>query len=116
VFWLTLTALLLLVTVVATTLIFNIPINTDQLTWNMQTPPPDWRGCVITGQIRHVHAVRTGAALLAFGCLSVAAMGASLTTRRRHARTAGRSESRGIPMSSVFTTGTVRSYAALISR
>jgi uncharacterized membrane protein len=78
VFWLTLAALLLLVTVLATTLIFNLPINTDQLSWNVQTPPADW--ATVRDHWQTAHAVRTGAALLAFGCLSLAAMRASLTT------------------------------------
>jgi uncharacterized membrane protein len=79
VFWLTLTALVLLVTVFATTLIFNLPINTDQLTWNVQAPPADWAS--VRDRWQFAHAVRTTAALLAFGCLSVAAMGPSRTTR-----------------------------------
>jgi uncharacterized membrane protein len=77
VFWLTLTALVLLLTVLATSLIFNIPINNDQVNWNVQAPPPDWASVRDRWQI--AHAVRTGAALLAFGCLSRAAMRTSAT-------------------------------------
>jgi uncharacterized membrane protein len=80
VFWLTLVALVLLVTVFATSLIFNIPINTDQVSWNMQAPPADWASVRDRWQI--AHAVRSVAALLAFGCLSVAATSRPLITRR----------------------------------
>jgi uncharacterized membrane protein len=79
VFWLTLTALVLLVTVFATSLLFNIPINHDQVTWNVQAPPPDWANVRDRWQI--AHAVRTGAALLAFGFLSRGAMVTSATSR-----------------------------------
>lgn len=64
-------ALVLLLSVVATTLLFNVPINTDQLTWTVQAPPADWAGVRDRWQL--AHAVRTAAALLAFGCLSAAA-------------------------------------------
>ncbi|GAA3205629.1 anthrone oxygenase family protein [Dactylosporangium siamense] len=67
-------ALVLLLSVVATTLVFNVPINTDQLTWNVQAPPSDWADVRDRWQL--AHAVRTGAAGLAFGCLIAA------TTRR----------------------------------
>lgn len=72
VFWLTLTALILLVSVFITTLIFNLPINADQLKWDVQAPPADWASVRDRWQI--AHAVRTCAAMLAFGCLSTAAM------------------------------------------
>jgi uncharacterized membrane protein len=79
-FWLTLTALILLVSVFITTLIFNAPINTDQLTWDVQAPPADWASVRDRWQI--AHAVRTGAAVLAFGCLSAATISRTLTTRQ----------------------------------
>jgi uncharacterized membrane protein len=79
-FWLTLTALVLLVTVFATSLIVNIPINHDQHAWTVQAPPANWASARDRWQI--AHAVRTVAALLAFGCLSLVAIGTSLTTRR----------------------------------
>jgi hypothetical protein len=79
VLWLTLMALALLVTVLVTSLVVNIPINSDQLTWSVQTPPADWASVRDRWQI--AHAGRTGAALLAFGLLSVAAVGASRTRR-----------------------------------
>jgi uncharacterized membrane protein len=80
VFWLMLTALLLLVTVFVTTLVFNVPINTDQLTWNVESPPADW--AQVRARWQFAHTVRTGAAVLAFGCLSAATVGASLRTRQ----------------------------------
>ncbi len=79
-FWLTLTALVLLVVVLATSLLVNVPINTDQLTWNVQAPPADWTSVRDRWQI--AHALRTVAALLAFGCLSMAAIATSPTTRQ----------------------------------
>src|SRR5215475_3317524 len=39
--WLTLAALALLVVVFVTTLSVNLPINHDQLQWNVQSPPSD---------------------------------------------------------------------------
>jgi uncharacterized membrane protein len=79
-FWLTLTALQLLVVVFATSLLVNVPINHDQLTWNVQAPPADWAS--VRDRWHTAHDVRTVAALLAFGCLSVAAIGTSATTRK----------------------------------
>ena len=72
VFWLTLTALILLVSVFVTTLVFNLPINADQLKWDVKAPPADWAS--VRDRWQTAHAVRTGAAMLAFGCLSAAAM------------------------------------------
>jgi uncharacterized membrane protein len=68
-------AFVLLLSVVTTTLVFNVPINTDQLTWNVQEPPADWARVRDRWQL--AHAVRTGAAVLAFGFLI------SPTSRRR---------------------------------
>ncbi|MEW2113738.1 anthrone oxygenase family protein [Streptomyces sp. NPDC005474] len=70
-FWLTLTALLLLVVVFATSLLVNVPINTDQLAWSVHAPPAGWASVRDRWQI--AHAVRTVAALLAFAGLSAAA-------------------------------------------
>jgi uncharacterized membrane protein len=78
--WLTLTALMLLVLVFATSLVVNVPINTEQLTWDVQAPPADWASVRDRWQI--AHGVRTGAAVLAFGCLSAAAMSETLSGRR----------------------------------
>jgi uncharacterized membrane protein len=72
VFWLTLTALILLVTVIVTTLIFNLPINSDQVDWSVKAPPADWASIRDRWQI--AHAVRTYATVLAFGLLGAAAM------------------------------------------
>jgi uncharacterized membrane protein len=82
VFWLTLTALILLVTVVVTTLIVNLPINSDQVDWSVKAPPADWAS--IRDRWQMAHAVRTGAALLAFGFLSAAAMITTATTPNAH--------------------------------
>ena len=71
-FWLTLTALILLIAVLVTTLIFNLPINSDQVDWNVQSPPANWASVRDRWQI--AHAVRTGAAVLAFGFLSAASL------------------------------------------
>jgi uncharacterized membrane protein len=78
--WLTLTAVMLLVAAFATSLLVNVPINTEQLTWNVQAPPADWASVRDRWQI--AHAVRTSAAVLAFGCVSAAAMGKSPRTRQ----------------------------------
>ena len=75
--WLTLMALALLVVVFATTLSVNLPINHDQLHWNVQSPPSDWANVRDRWQI--AHAVRTVAAVIAFAC-----MGASALISRRH--------------------------------
>lgn len=71
-FWLSLTALALLATVFATSLAVNLPINHDQHAWSVQAPPVDWAS--VRDRWQTAHAVRTGAALLAFGCLSAAAI------------------------------------------
>ena len=81
VFWLTLTALILLVGVFVTTLIFNLPINTDQAGWNVQAPPADWADIRDRWQIAHV--VRTCAAVLAFGFLGTAALSGTPANPRR---------------------------------
>jgi uncharacterized membrane protein len=78
-FWLTLTALVLLVTTFAISLSVNLPINTDQAAWDVLAPPADWASVRDRWQIAHV--VRTGATLLAFGCLSAAAMARTPSTR-----------------------------------
>ena len=78
--WLTLAAVVMFAVVLVTTLVVNLPINADQLTWDVQAPPADWASVRDRWQI--AHAVRTGAALLAFGSLAVAAMGASASARR----------------------------------
>jgi uncharacterized membrane protein len=65
--WRTLTALTLLVGILALTLVINMPINADQLGWSVQAPPADWASVRDRWQI--AHSVRTGAAVLAFAAL-----------------------------------------------
>lgn len=67
--WLPTIALLLMVSVVVLTVAVNLPINADQHSWVATTPPPDWASVRDRWQL--AHAVRTVAAVLAFGCLSV---------------------------------------------
>lgn len=71
-FWLTLSAFLLLVSVVVVTVAFNMPINADQVDWNVQAPPADW--ATVRDHWQLAHGVRTGAALLAFVLLCAAAL------------------------------------------
>lgn len=71
-YWLTLTALILLAFVFALSLMVNVPINNEQLAWDVQAPPADWASVRDRWQI--AHALRTVAAVLGFGCLSAAAM------------------------------------------
>jgi hypothetical protein len=66
--WLTVAALALLLFIFALTLIVNLPINTDQLGWNTQSPPADWAS--VRDQWQAAHAVRTVAAVLAFALLA----------------------------------------------
>jgi uncharacterized membrane protein len=65
--WWMLTALTLLVGILALTLVINMPINADQLDWSVQAPPADWASVRDRWQI--AHSVRTGAAVLAFAAL-----------------------------------------------
>ncbi|MGW7387106.1 anthrone oxygenase family protein [Streptomyces sp. NPDC054794] len=86
VFWLTLAAFALLLSVLVTTVVFNLPINSHQMHWNVQAPPTDW-ACV-RDRWQIAHAVRTAAAVVAFGLLSAAAMSTSRTRHRpSHAST-----------------------------
>ncbi|MET7451667.1 anthrone oxygenase family protein [Streptomyces sp. NPDC005574] len=78
-FWLTAAALVLLLSVLVTTLVFNLPINADQSAWNVQTPPADWAS--VRDRWQTAHAVRTVAAVLAFAFLSAAAMSPAHTRR-----------------------------------
>jgi uncharacterized membrane protein len=63
----TIAALILLVTVLVTTVVVNLPINADQLDWAVQAPPADW--AQVRDRWQLAHAVRTGAAVVAFACL-----------------------------------------------
>jgi hypothetical protein len=75
-----LAALVLLILVFAVTLAVNLPINADQLSWNVQAPPADWASRRDEWQL--AHALRTTAALIAFGCLTWNALTDSATTAR----------------------------------
>ena len=72
VFWLTLAALALFLTAFVTTLIVNLPINSDQADWSVKAPPADWAS--VRDRWQAAHAVRTIAAVLAFALLGIAAM------------------------------------------
>jgi len=61
--------LLLLVAVFVLSLTVNVPINQDQLDWNVDAPPADWADDRDRWQV--AHAARTLAAVLAFALLSV---------------------------------------------
>lgn len=78
--WFTLTALTLLVGILAMTLTINMPINAEQLGWDVQAPPPDW--ATVRDRWQIAHGVRTGAAVLAFGAL-IAATAPGLLRRTR---------------------------------
>ncbi|MEU4198083.1 anthrone oxygenase family protein [Kribbella sp. NPDC026611] len=64
-----LSALALLVVVFVVTLVVNLPINGDQASWSVQSPPTDWASVRDRWQV--AHAVRTAAALVAFVVLIV---------------------------------------------
>lgn len=80
--WLTVTALALLLSVVGLTLIVNLPINTDQLGWNTQSPPTGW--ATVRDQWQIAHAVRTIAAVLAFALLATLDGGQPAKTDQTH--------------------------------
>ncbi|MHA6628779.1 anthrone oxygenase family protein [Pseudonocardia sichuanensis] len=82
--WPARTALVLLVLVFALSSLVNLPINAEQLAWSVQMPPGDWTSTRDRWQLSHV--VRTGAAVLALGCLAAAA---SVTGERSPLRGAG---------------------------
>jgi len=63
-------ALVLLLVVFVTTVVVNLPINADQRDWSISSPPSDWASDRDRWQL--AHAVRTAAALMAYGCLLVA--------------------------------------------
>lgn len=64
-----LSALVLLVVVFVVTLAVNLPINGDQASWSVQSPPTDWASVRDRWQV--AHAVRTVTALVAFVVLIV---------------------------------------------
>lgn len=71
-FWLVAGALALLLAALITTLVVNVPINVAEGGWNVMNPPADWADIRDRWQLGH--AVRTFAAVAAFGALSVAAV------------------------------------------
>jgi anthrone oxygenase-like protein len=73
--WLTLTALLLLLTAFGISVAINVPINTAQQGWSVAAPPSDWSGVRDRWQLAHV--ARTSTAALAFVLL------AAVTTSQR---------------------------------
>jgi hypothetical protein len=75
-----LAALVLMILIFAVTLAVNLPINADQLSWNVQAPPADWASDRDKWQL--AHALRTAAALAAFGCLTWNALTDSPATAR----------------------------------
>ncbi|WP_371404118.1 DUF1772 domain-containing protein [Kribbella sp. NBC_00662] len=75
-----LVAIALLVVVFVTTFAINLPINSDQTAWSVQNPPSDWASVRDRWQV--AHAIRTVAAVLAFGLLIVASQ-VSSTVRGR---------------------------------
>ncbi|MET7443431.1 anthrone oxygenase family protein, partial [Streptomyces sp. NPDC005568] len=51
--WPTATALVLLLSVLVTTLVLNLPVNADQLDWQVQAPPADWADVRDRWQLAH---------------------------------------------------------------
>lgn len=70
--WWSVAALALLLFILVLTLAVNLPINSDQLGWDVQSPPSDWESVRDRWQI--AHAVRTVAASGAFIALALAAL------------------------------------------
>jgi hypothetical protein len=64
-------ALVLMVAIIVLTVAVKLQINADQLDWSVRTPPGDWADVRDRWQL--AHAVRTVAAVLAFGLLAAAA-------------------------------------------
>ena len=67
-----LAALVLLGAALTLSLLVNVPINNEQLTWAVEAPPPDW--ATVRDQWQFSHVARTAATVLAFGCLCAAAV------------------------------------------
>jgi uncharacterized membrane protein len=82
-----LTALVLLAAALTVSLVVNVPINTEQLTWAVEAPPPDW--ATVRDQWQFSHVARTAATVLAFGCLCAAAVRPSSSGRPAAAVRAG---------------------------
>jgi Domain of unknown function (DUF1772) len=71
-------ALILLLLALLTSLVVNGPINVEQLSWNVQTPPTNWAQVRDRWQI--AHAVRSVAIVIAFGYLTVAILDRSVSS------------------------------------
>ncbi len=59
-------ALVCLLVALVTTLLANVPINADQLTWSPEAPPADWMA--VRDRWVAAHALRTGLAVAALVC------------------------------------------------
>jgi Domain of unknown function (DUF1772) len=70
--WLAQTAVLLLLVTVAISVSISVPINTEQLSWSVVTPPGDWSTVRDRWQLAHL--ARTTTAALAFVLLTTAAV------------------------------------------
>lgn len=70
--WWTVAALALLVFVFGITIVVNLPINSDQIGWDVQSPPSDWAD--VRDRWQTAHALRTVAASVAFAALGLAAL------------------------------------------
>lgn len=91
-------ALVLLGGVLILTLAVNLPINADQVDWNVQSPPADWVRVRDRWQV--AHAIRTAAAVLAFGLLAAVATRTPPKTRPRDPDTGPRAR---VPVSQVVS-------------
>jgi hypothetical protein len=80
--WVTLTALLLLLTAFAISVAINVPINTAQQGWSVAAPPSDWSGVRDRWQLAHV--ARTSTAALAFVLLAAVTTGRSACADSSH--------------------------------
>ncbi|MFI6677638.1 anthrone oxygenase family protein [Kribbella sp. NPDC050470] len=74
----------LLVLVLVTSLVINLPINAEQADWLVQSPPADWAAVRDRWQVAHL--VRTVAAVLAFGVLVAGGQASRPADSRRETR------------------------------
>ncbi len=66
--WVAMTAVALLVVTLLISVLISVPINTDQLSWTVSSPPGDWSSVRDRWQL--AHAARTTTAVLAFVLLT----------------------------------------------
>lgn len=71
-FALSLVALLCSVLLTASTLLINVPINAEVLTWSPQAPPVNW--AEVRDRWNQAHTLRTALAAVALGCQILAAL------------------------------------------